>query len=64
MILNGVADSITENILEILRTSTSDPKEAGKIMHCALKINVAYDFMHKLAIIASESERHEHEMIK
>lgn len=63
LIINSIVHQISANVSEILNICVGKYDEDA-IRQCALKINIAFDFMHQLATIAEEAEKHERAMAK
>jgi hypothetical protein len=63
LILDSVVDKIRDNTMKIVQLATKDSECPDIIVDCiraeAIELNVAYDFMHALASMASTGEQHE-----
>lgn len=63
LVLNSTIDAVRSNMMKIVRACVNGPDENYKdIVQAALQINVAFDFMHGIATMATRGEEHEKKM--
>jgi len=65
LIVNSCVDSINTHVTNILNLCLQPPEKVREeIMRNALIINVTYDFIRRMAVIAEKAEEHEQAMAK
>ena len=65
LIINSAVDSINSQITNMLNLCLQPPEKVREeIMRSALIVNVTYDFIRRMAVIADQAEEHEKAMAK
>jgi hypothetical protein len=60
LILGNVVDMIRDHTMQVVRASIDGfDKHVDEIRNSALQINIAYNFMYKIASMATKGEEHE-----